>query len=141
MKKIVIIVVPLLILVGAGAFVGLKYFAGSPEDVSKKEEKKEVVITQFPLETFIVNLSGDEGRRYLKAKLVLDIDQEKQTDIDKNLHKVRDALILVLSNKTYSDIYDREGKSALREELKSALENIVGKKVVIEVYLTEFVVQ
>jgi len=141
MKKILIIVVPLLILGGAGAFVGFKYLGKSADEAVQQEEIKEPELSQYPLETFIVNLSGDDGRRYLKAKVTLEIYQDKLEVIDKNLYKIRDALIILLSNKTFRDINDTAGKFSLREEMKSALDKVVGKEAVTEVYLIEFVVQ
>ena len=151
--KIAIMAVVGLLLLGAGVFAGMKFLAPQPAvSAQQQEASKEATeeeeddqgsgeIVVYPLDTFIVNLDGEGGRRYLKVKMTLEVDARKKGKLDKQLHKVRDAILILLTSKTYEDLRGAEGKYALREEVKGRIGRIVGRLVVKEVYLEEFVVQ
>ncbi len=151
--KIAIMAVVGLLLLGAGVFAGMKFLAPQPavsgqqQEAAKETAEEEMddqvsgEIVVYPLETFIVNLDGEGGRRYLKVKMTLEVDGRKKGKLDKQLHKVRDAILILLTSKTYEDLRGAEGKYALREEVKGRIGRIVGRPVVKEVYLEEFVVQ
>ncbi len=155
--KIAIMAVVGLLLLGAGVFAGMKFLAPQPavsaqsqaaaKEATEEATKEEVddqasgEIVVYPLDTFIVNLDGEGGRRYLKVKMTLEVDGRKKEKLDKQLHKVRDAILILLTGKTYEDLRGAEGKYALREEVKGRIGRIVGKSFVSEVYLEEFVVQ
>lgn len=140
MKKIIIIVVALLVLAGAGFFVWMKFLGGADGE-AVEEKVAEPIVLVHPLEPFIVNLSGAGGRRYLKMKATLEIDGTQVEKLTSQTHKIRDSLIILLSSKTLDDISGAEGKYSLREEIKVRLDGIVGKGIVKNVYLLEFVVQ
>ena len=54
----------------------------------------------YPLETFIVNLVGNQGKSYLKAKIELELNDEKlKKEIDKRLPQFRDTILTLLSSK------------------------------------------
>ena len=151
--KIIIIAVVALILVAAGVLVGMKFLGGGDEPSSEetitkdksaeteaaKAEAEELDI--YPLNTFVVNLVGSGGRRYLKVKITLEIPALEKGNIDKNLHKIRDSLLILLSNKTLENVMGAEGKYALREEVKVRLDRLLGKGLVRDIYFVEFVVQ
>ena len=149
--KIAIIVVAALLLLGAGVFAGVKFLAPQPGTSVKQEEaigndveleeKGSDEIQVYPLETFIVNLDGEGGRRYLKVKMTLEIDARIKGKLDDQLHKIRDSILILLSGKTFEDIRGSEGKYSLREEIKGRIGRIIGRSAVKEVYLEEFVVQ
>lgn len=150
-KKLIIIIVIVLILGGAGGFVGWKFLLVDdtiPSDNTEEigEEKKEEggdasALVVYPLETFVVNLSGSGGRRYLKIKITLEIDGSKTEEMKKEDYKIRDAMIILLSSKTLENIMSAEGKYSLREEIKVRLDRILGKAVIKDVYIVEFVIQ
>lgn len=96
----------------------------------------------MPLEPFLVNLADREARRYLKIKVELEVDQEKTAgELKKSLPLIRDALILLLSSKTYADISTAEGKGHLKSEILQRLAALPGGRKVTNVYFTEFVAQ
>lgn len=151
--KIAIMAVVGLLLLGAGVFAGMKFLAPQPAvSAQSQEAAKETIdeevddqvsgaIEVYPLDTFIVNLDGEGGRRYLKVKMTLEVDAREKEKLDNQLHKVRDSILILLTGKTYEDLRGAEGKYALREEVRGRVGRIVGKSVVKEVYLEEFVVQ
>lgn len=142
--KIIIIGILVLCLAGGGFFVwksGL--LAGNKEEASLEEEdKNQEMGPVYPLDTFIVNLVGGRGKNYLKAKIELELDDEKTVAIvDKRLPQLRDAILTMLSSKAHEDINTLEGKFQLRAEIISTLNQYIHKGRVKNVYFTDFIVQ
>lgn len=115
----------------------------------KKEEKgkegegaeKEVSLI-VPVDTIVVNLSGSNGRRYLKAKINLEAkDGEIKKLIESKSIQIKDRLISILSSKTLEDIDGLEAQENLRKETKDAVDVVLKVEGVLQVYFTEFVVQ
>jgi flagellar protein FliL len=96
----------------------------------------------MPLEPFLVNLADKESRRYLKLKVELEVDSEPTAkELEKFMPNIRDALILLLSSKTYLDISSFEGKQQLKKEIKQRVAALPSGKKVSSVFFTEFVAQ
>ncbi|GIX47060.1 MAG: hypothetical protein KatS3mg131_1271 [Candidatus Tectimicrobiota bacterium] len=91
---------------------------------------------------FIVNLSGDQGRRYLRVILQVEVpNDEAKNAVTSHMPQLRDRLIFLLSSKKFSDIHSIDGKYQLREEILRHLNEALGKEIVKKVYFTEFIVQ
>jgi flagellar FliL protein len=69
------------------------------------------------------------------------INKTVANEIDKNLPRVKDTLLLLLSSKTFADLDSMEEKIDLKNEIVQRLNQILGKAKVVKVYFTEFVVQ
>jgi len=68
-------------------------------------------------------------------------EAEFLAELEAKLPVINDAIISLLSSKTFEDVYTTEGKEALRNEIMVAVnERLIGYKV-IYVYFTEFVMQ
>jgi flagellar FliL protein len=150
MKPLVLAVL-MLFLVG-GSFMAWKKGAfnsflgdGKEEALASKSdeiEQRPDIGPMYVLNTFIVNLNEPQGKRYLKAKLELELEnQEVQAEIDKRLPQFRDAILTMLSSKTYADINDLSGKFQLRAEIISMLNGYLHTGKISNVYFTEFIVQ
>jgi len=154
-KLFLIIGVVLLLGVGGGAawflgFIGGKGHASSEGDAEAKEEavpshgggsKGEVGAMQ-PLETFIANLSDEEGKRYLKATLQVEFfDARVPEDFAARTPQIRDLLLTLFTSKTFSDVRTPEGKGQLREEIINRMNRALHRDAVKAVYFTEFIVQ
>lgn len=156
--KWIIIAVVILALVAGGAFMfrdkimgmfgmGEKTTEatadGAPKDplaAGDQGEPKDTVLVTLP--SFIVNLADPLGRRYLKLTLDVELrDQEAADKLTKEEPKVRDAVILLLSSKTFADLSSIENKLGLKDEIVKRLNQIVGGSNVLRVYFTELVVQ
>ena len=96
----------------------------------------------FPMNTFIVNLVGRQGKNYLKVKLELELENESVTEIiNRRLPQFRDAVITMLSNKGIEEINTLEGKFQLRAEILSQLNQFLQAGKIINVYFTDFIIQ
>lgn len=145
-------VLNMLIVAGVGfmLYKGKQKDAAEPklEDVIKgehdaqekeKSDEKEFVGKVIPLETFIVNLAGSKGRKVAKVNMELELKGDKVADeIDKRKAQVRDIIIIILSSKTYEEVSTREGKDALRGEVKDVINSFLVQGKISNVFFTEF---
>jgi flagellar FliL protein len=96
----------------------------------------------YKMEPFLVNLMDPAQLRYLKITLHVESNQEKPNEeYEKRLPQLRDAILIILSSKNYKDIMDSEGKTSLREEIKTKMNQLLVDLKVQNIYFTEFVVQ
>ncbi|RLC11453.1 MAG: flagellar protein FliL, partial [Deltaproteobacteria bacterium] len=122
-KKLIIIlsaVMFLLVLMMGGVFFMMWSKVSnmaSQIEPEKEPEQVEVVVEEqqvkpiFPLKSFIVNLAGENGKRYLKIKMDLEIAKEELNDsIRQRIPQIRDSIMMILTSKRYEDIKDTAGK-------------------------------
>jgi flagellar FliL protein len=113
----------------------------------------------YELNPKVVNLAEPGGFRYLQVSITLELwplidnyymlqGEEKDLAIDKFRETMNswqpvidDILTTTLSSKTFGDISTIEGKEALKQELMSSVNKLLGYEGVINVYFTNFVVQ
>jgi flagellar protein FliL len=139
--KWIIIISIVLVLVIAGAGAGYYFFMKTP---AKKhvEHNQPVIGTVYAMEPFIINLQDNQGERYLKLIMQLEInDPLGVKELDMLKPRMRDNILDLLSAKTYKELMDVGGKQRLREEILMRLNSIVSTVKISKVYFTEFVVQ
>ncbi|OEU73812.1 MAG: hypothetical protein BA864_05600 [Desulfuromonadales bacterium C00003093] len=147
-KKLIIIiaaVVVLLIGAGVGAFL---FLGGEDEKISPEQEQAELeklakqVGPMVSIDTFIVNIIDDEESRYLKASITIEVNTpETAMEVSERMPQIKDAILLLVGNKTFSELQDLQGKIQLRAELINRLNGILLNGKVKRIYFTDFVVQ
>ncbi len=111
-----------------------------PED--KAEEEKSAVMPMHKLETMIVNLADQGGKRYLRVTMELELKTpELAKEIEQRLPQVRDSILMILPTKEYSQISTTEGKIQLRDDIIAKLNSFLRTGTINTIYFTEFVVQ
>ena len=94
------------------------------------------------IEPFIVNILDNDGTRYLKAALTLEVETAAgRQEVIERMPQLRDAILLVTGNKTFDELNDLQGKLQLRAELLGRVNEILKRDRVRRIYFTEFVVQ
>lgn len=162
-KKLFIIigaaVLVLLIGVGTAAFFLMKK---APEPEKKEEHATEAqapeghgAAGQAPaghnvadigpmvdIDEFIVNIISGDAAHYVKASLTIELtNPEVKTEADKRMPQMRDAILLLVGNKTYEELQDLQGKKQLKAEIISKINSFLKSGKVKDVYFTNFVVQ
>lgn len=143
LKLIVIGLVVLVIVVG-GVLAGVLYITRVTEVKKQQpaEQQRPLVGSMWAMEPFIVNLMDNNGDRYLKAVIQLELsDPTAIPELEQLKPKLRDNVLDLLSAKSYKDLMETGGKERLREEIAMRLSSFMTKGKVIKVYFTEFVVQ
>lgn len=151
--KWVVIIVLLLGLLGGGGYYAytILYSSGKDEpsgqnatqarDTNASASKK-VGTEMVSLPTLLVNLADPLGKRYLKITVDVEVKgKEASSQIQSEMPKIKDALILLLSSKTFEELSSVENKYQLKKEIVERLNQILGQSVVRRVYFTEFIVQ
>jgi flagellar FliL protein len=96
----------------------------------------------YEFENVVVNLAGTMGTRYLKtAFLVTGTDKSLRAAFEANKPKMVDITINVLSSLSLTDLEEAGAKNIIREKLIGAYNQAFGKKLVDQVYFSDFVVQ
>jgi flagellar FliL protein len=140
LKWIIIISIVLLLVVGGGG-AGYYFFMKAPAKKTVAQVQP-VIGTIYPMEPFIINLQDNQGERYLKLVMQLEIsDPVGVKELDLLKPKMRDNILDLLSAKTYKELMDVGGKQRLREEIMMRLNSIVTTSKITKIYFTEFVVQ
>ncbi len=150
-KTVLIIIISVAVLfmgmMGAGFFILWNKISQVPVDPSKVaemsvEEEENVIGPLYPLDTMIVNLSDDGGKRYLRVTMALELSDPESVDtIESRLPQIRDAVLMILPTKTYDDVSTTDGKIALRNQIMEKINTLMTKGRVNNIYFTEFVVQ
>ena len=157
MKMIIMAVVGLVVLGGIGYVVWMFFLKPKPEPVDEEGDPEAEVVEEAPapavgfkvdLDRFILNLADTVEPRYLQTTMSLEVDTvELQTELkneeDPKLYmvKTRDTIIEVLSTKTADEFQDPDTIREIRKEITFRLNNIYQEGKVLEVYVTDRVIQ
>ncbi|NVM23043.1 MAG: flagellar basal body-associated FliL family protein [Desulfobacterales bacterium] len=149
--KLVLIVV-LVMFLGGGAFAlrGLLFDgrlshednqqAANSKETSPASDTSAAIIHE--LAPFIVNLRGHSGKRYLRTKIELDVENDNvKKELVGRTPQLRDAVLLLLTSKSFEDISSSHGKIQLKNELIARINQVLQGGAVRTLYFTEFVVQ
>jgi len=152
-NKIVILLVAFLFLVMIGLTGGLFMIwsklstteAQANNAVTTEAENQQALPslgTLYPLDTFIVNLADDGGKRYLRVTMDLELSEGVGVDeMEQRLPQMRDSILMVLPSKGFEDVRTIAGKISLRNEIIAKINGIFGRESITNIYFTEFVVQ
>jgi flagellar basal body-associated protein FliL len=95
------------------------------------------------LEVTVVNPAGTDGLRFLSTQIALGLSSpDVATFITTNnlIYRIQDVLVRIFSSKTIPDL-EASKHDLLKEEIKTKLNDFLGKNAVVEVYIKSFVLQ
>ena len=157
--KLILIVVGVLALAGGGYFAYTNFFqeeaveesaegdkkgeeGEEDADGEKKEELPPDVGVMFTMDPFVVNLAGSKGKRFLKVTTTLELSSpEVNPEFEENLQKITDSILVLLSSKSFEDVYSVQGKFKLKDEITTRVNRFLVVGHVKDAYFTEFIVQ
>ena len=160
--KLILIVVGVLALAGGGYFAYTNFFQEESVEESaeggkegeegeesadgangeKKEELPPDVGVMFTMDPFVVNLAGSKGKRFLKVTTTLELSSpEVNPEFEENLQKITDSILVLLSSKSFEDVYSVQGKFKLKDEITTRVNRFLVVGHVKDAYFTEFIVQ
>ena len=154
--KLILIVVGVLALAGGGYFAYTNFFQEEAVEESaeggkegeegangeKKEELPPDVGVMFTMDPFVVNLAGSKGKRFLKVTATLELSSpEVNPEFEENLQKITDSILVLLSSKSFEDVYSVQGKFKLKDEITTRVNRFLVVGHVKDAYFTEFIVQ
>ena len=152
-KKLIFIVAAVLVLLLAGGAAWYFLVYKKAEVAKQAEASKAAAIAKtvteeahigpmVEIKEFVVNIISQDVAHYVKASMSLELDRETTLDeANKRMPQIRDAILLLIGNKTYEELQDIQGKNQIKAEVKSRINSFLKTGKVNNVYLTDFVVQ
>ena len=131
-KKLLIVgaaVLALVLALAAGGVVLLKQraarAAAAGDDEAATEQARGAAHAEqksapiyLPLDPFVVNLADRDADRYAQVGLTLEVDNAAFAEQMKTyMPAIRNAILLILANKTSKELLNREGKEQLAQEI------------------------
>ena len=84
---------------------------------------------------------GSSGR-YYKGTIFIEVAGKKTPKlIEDNMPQIKDSIVSSISYSSVSDITSEKGMSDLKEKIKNNINDIIGKKDVVNVLFTESILQ
>ena len=103
-----------------------------PAKTAVKHDPKAVPIF-VPLDPFTVNLADKEAERYAQVGMTLEIGDAKLGDqIKTYMPAIRHAILMVLADKTASQLTDRDGKLKMAREVQRDVSRVLGFETEVE---------
>jgi len=94
------------------------------------------------IDEFIVNVISGDVAHYVKTSITVELtNKEVKTEVEQRMPQIRDAILLLISNKTYEELQDLQGKKQLKAELMSRINTFLQTGKLTSIYFTNFVVQ
>ena len=149
-KKLIMLIAAAVLLLGGGG--GAYYFLVFKKSQDADPSKAASLIRPAPdqvqigpmveVREFVVNIIGVDSPHYVKAALTLELDRQSTLDeVNRRMPQIRDAILLLIGNKTFEELQDIQGKNQVKAEVKSKINSFLVTGRVDNVYLTDFVVQ
>ena len=146
-KKMALIGVAVLALLGGGAFFFMKHGHKSPGETPMTPKEMEKLIKHNPivdLKPFVVNLSTQSGEnsKYLKVRIAFKLDSPQVgKEVEYRMPEIQNVILILLGSETSEDLGTTGGKLALRNQIRHRVNSILTLGRVTSVYFTEFVIQ
>jgi flagellar protein FliL len=154
-KKVIIIIAAvslvLILVMGAGFFViWSKVSNMGPQEPAAAEalaegeaaEEAPAIGPIYSLDPFVVNLAESGGKRYLRVTMDLELSNGVLIEeLNKRLPQIRNAMLMILPSKKFDEISTIEGKTVLRDEIITRLNEFLQTGTISNLYFTEFVIQ
>ncbi|MGA2939639.1 MAG: flagellar basal body-associated FliL family protein [Syntrophobacteraceae bacterium] len=140
-KKLLIIIPLLLVLLGGGgAGAYFKFVRGPGESTEGKKQTESAVY--YEMDTFMVNLADQGGKRFLKATIKLKVNSSNVVEECKERNfEIKDLVLTLLTSKESEDVMRAEDKLALKKQIIETLNRMLQKGQALDVYFTEFLIQ
>ncbi len=145
--KLLIVAIALVILATVGsAFTTYLIFRGdagqAPLDREATAARKELGPT-FGLGEFTLNLlSSPSQRRYIRTEIVLEGSNKKVIgELEKRVPQIRDEVITIIRSRTAEDLSSLAGMESLRLDILKAMNALVSKGEVTDVFFIDLIIQ
>lgn len=94
------------------------------------------------LAPFLVQLNDTDRKRYIKISFELALtSQTAKATINANMPHVRDGVITLLGGKSFAELSTMQGKIALKDAVRAAINTATHEQTVKEAYITDMILQ
>lgn len=139
-NKLLMIMLMMLVaitLVGAIALVIVMKFSG--DDETKKPTIDEVLEASVDIPQITANLASDD---YIRISFKIQTENKKaKEELQKRDFQVKNLIIQELSEMKAEDIQGKDGQIKLQEDLKTKINGLMQEGKIVQVYITESLLQ
>ncbi|MGI4779776.1 MAG: flagellar basal body-associated FliL family protein [Janthinobacterium lividum] len=133
-KTLLVTVLAVVLLAGGGAgawfFLGKQGHADDHAEVAAAEPSKDAKPSFLALDNMIVNLADPGGERVAQIGITLELESEKSVERIKLMQpKIRSGLLLLVSQRTSSEVLGRDGKEKLATDVMDEVSRVLGYEV------------
>lgn len=133
-----------LALAGGTAYYVVTNYMGSGKAAAPREPGVLMKLGD-PKEGFIVNIGTATSGRYLKIGVILELKPDKNAKpagktMSPEEIRIQDAVLHVLRSQSVAD-YDPQKQERLKDLIKQEVNRVVGREAVMEVYITNILLQ
>jgi flagellar protein FliL len=96
----------------------------------------------YDIENLVVNPAGTQGTRFLVVSIAIQLaDASGTTMLRDREPEVRDALLHLFSSKTVEQLSNLASRDSLKADIATTLDEVLGKDMVVKVFVPQFVLQ
>ena len=139
-KKMLIIIIAAVVAVlviggGAAAWFLTRSHAAEDEEGGggtshAQKEAPKVAPTFLPIENMVVNLADPGGDRFAQIGITLEVDDAKTAEqVKQYLPSIRSGILMLISQRTSSELLQREGKEKLATDILREVSRPLGYSV------------
>ena len=146
-KKMMVLGLVGVLLLGGGGGAAWFLMGGEKEEGKHAKEMHGEEHSEDPgpvmeLDPFLLNLADRDELRFLKVSIKLELDRpEENTDFQKKVPAIRDALLVLLSSKESQLLRTVNGKRRIREEIMTRVNGVMNRGKISNVFFTDFIIQ
>lgn len=108
------------------------------EPIGKEFEARQVGVL-YPLDGFLVNIASDTGPKFLQVQMEFELeDGSVEEELARKRPAVRDAIIVLLSSRSFKSLREANGMRSLRQDLLHTVNNLLSTGKVKDIYFTQF---
>lgn len=113
--------------------------ARNQEPPPGREPKAAEMGVLYPIESFLVNINSDQGAKFLQTQMEFELaDPALENEIARKKPALRDAILLILSSRSYKDLREPAGMKRLRADILQSVNSLLTTGRVKSVYFTQF---
>ncbi|MBI1860163.1 MAG: flagellar basal body-associated FliL family protein [Deltaproteobacteria bacterium] len=111
---------------------------GAPKGLGKEVEAHKMG-PLFPVDNILVNINSDQGPKFLQIQMELELtDPAVEEELKKKKPIVRDAILVLLSSRSYRELRESDGMTKLRADLMRSINTLLSAGRVKEIYFTQY---
>ena len=127
---------------GGGQDPGSDESRGDGDDPGAGHSIRGMVGPTLQLQNFVVQLKAVETERYAHIAIELEVTRDgDKALIKRQLPRIRDVIIGYLADRTADELRGSAGMRQLKEDLMAMINDVVPRRPVVGVYVTDFIVQ
>jgi len=142
-KTLLILLLVMVVLTAVMSYTFLSLFTARDVSQNDEEVKKQdaKLGPTFSLGDFVVNLSGTGGYQFVRASIVVEVDDQKVvSELEKRSPQIRDIIILTLRDQKIEDI-EEPGARVIKNQIMAKINEVLTSGRIMNVWFTQLVVQ